>query len=627
MFFFKTVLVQTYLGEIYCLFGALFAILIPMFISASDRKKNGKSHTYHRVMEKRCVAEGRWIQRQVAYLGELTSSQKESWQRALRVFDPQRGQMQTMTLFAEPEVVPPDQLNSVAICLNQIKLRRPRFYGDCWLGCELWRELQLDQFWRSRLMADGRSGVAWEKVLALLVVNRLIAPGSEFRLHRQWFNRSAMDELLDVDGAVACKDRLYRCLDRIMEHRADLFRHLQRRWRDLFSVSFDVLLYDLTSTYFEGLCEEIPMAKHGYSRDGRPDCRQVVIALIVTPDGLPMAYEVMPGNTSDKTTLSSFLKNIEDLYGQARRVWIMDRGIPTEQTLAEMRNRGIDYLVGTPKGKLRALERQLLDKPWKQVRDGVEVKLSQDALELWVLAKSVGRQDKEVAIRRRKLRRFFKGLLALRRSLPNRDQLLQRIGVLRHEAGRAAGLVAIEIPKAREPVTRETFRYRLRTEEFKEAERLDGHYLLRTSLKAEDPEVLWQRYTQLTNIEAAFKCLKNDLNIRPIHHQVQPRVEAHIFVAFMGYALTATLQMRTRQHAPGLTPRAVLEQLAAIQMIDVHLPVNDGRCLVMARHTEPEPEQQLLLNKLGLHLPEQPPPKIYASQLAALAPYMEVAPP
>ena len=595
-----------------------------MFICASDRKKNGKSHIYHRVMEKRCVAGGRWVQRQVAYLGELTSVQEDSWRRALQVFDPQRGQTQTMTLFAKPAVVPPDQLNSVAICLHQIKLRRPRCYGDCWLGHELWRELKLDQFWNPRLAADGRSGVPWEKVLALLVINRLIDPGSEFRLHRQWFDRSAMDELLEVDAAAASKDRLYRCLDRIMEHRSDLFRHLQQRWKDLFSVSFDVLLYDLTSTYFEGLCEYIPIAKHGYSRDGRPDCRQVVIALIVTPDGLPMAYEVMPGNTSDKTTLESFLKKIEDLYGHAQRTWIMDRGIPTEKNLLDLRNRRIDYLVGTPKGKLRAVEQKLLDKPWTEVRGGVEVKLSQEPDELWVLAKSNGRRNKEMAIRRKKLRKFFQGLLALRRSLPKRDQLLQRIGVLRHEAGRAAGLVAIEIPKAREPVTRETFRYFLRTEKFQQAEKLDGHYLLRTSLKAEKPEVLWQRYTQLTNIEAAFKCLKSDLNIRPIHHQVQPRVEAHIFVAFMGYCLMATLQMRTRQHAPGLTPRAVLEQLAAIQMIDVHLPVNDGRCLVMARHTEPEPEQQLLLEKLGLHLPPQPPPKIYASQLAALAPYMEV---
>ena len=566
-----------------------------MFICASQRRKNGKMHTYQRVMEKRHSADGRWVQRQVAYLGELNSQQEDSWRRALQVFDPQRGQMQTLTLFAKPEVVPPNQLNSLAIRLDQMTLRRPRCYGDCWLGLHLWQKLQLDQFWQARLAADGRSGVPWEKVLALLVINRLIDPGSEFRLHRQWFQRSAMDELLEVDVAAASKDRLYRCLDRILEHRRDLFRHLQQRWRNLFSVSFDVLLYDLTSTYFEGQCDQIPMARHGYSRDGRPDCRQVVIALVVTPDGLPMAYEVMPGNTSDKITLMEFLKKIEELYGQARRVWVMDRGIPTEKVLATLRQRGVDYLVGTPKGQLPAIEQKLLDKPWQQVREGIEVKLSQKPEELLVLARSKGRQDKESAMRRRKLRKLFRGLLALRRSLPKRDHLLKRIGVLQHEAGHAARLVAIEIPKAREAVTRDTFRYRLRTEKFKQVQRLDGHYLLRTSLQVEEPEVLWQRYTQLTQIEEAFKCLKSDLNIRPIYHQVQSRVEAHIFVAFLGYCLTATLRMHTRLHAPGLTPRAVLEQLAAIQIIDVHLPVTDGRCLVMSRYTEPEPAQQLLL--------------------------------
>ena len=603
------------------------AILKAMFIRANKRRKNGKLHTYYNVVENRRLADGGSVQRQVLYLGEISAQQEDSWRRALRVFDPALGKTQTMTLFAAPEVIPPEQVNTLAVRLDRMAIHHPRAYGDCWLGCQLWQDLRLDQFWNQRLAADDRSGVPWGKVLAILVINRLIDPGSEFRLHRKWFQQSAMDELLDVDSSAASKDRLYRCLDRILEHRSDLFRHLEQRWKDLFNVSFDVLLYDLTSTYFEGLCEQIPKAVHGYSRDGRPDCRQVVIALVVTPEGLPLAYEVMAGNTSDKTTLEGFLKKIEDLYGSARRVWVMDRGIPTEKALEHMRERGIDYLVGTPKGQLSAVEQRLLDKPWKEVQDGVEVKLSQEEGELLVLARSTGRREKEAAMRRRKLRKFFQGLLALRRSLPKRNKLLQRLGVLRHAAGHAARLVAIEIPLANESVNRETFRYHLRTEKFKQAEKLDGHYLLRTSLKAETPEVLWQRYTQLTQIEAVFKCLKSDLNIRPVHHHVQPRVEAHIFVAFMGYCLMATLQMRTRLHAPGLTPRAVLDQLGAIQMIDAHIPVTDGRCLVMPRHSEPEPEQQLLLNKLELRLPEQPPPKIYASQMAALASHMEAATP
>jgi transposase len=598
-----------------------------MFIRANRRFKNGKLHTYYSVVESRRATNGQNVQRQVLYLGEISQTQEDSWQRALDEFNPQCRREETLDFFAAPQTISARDMRTLSLRLDQMRLRRPRTFGSCWLGCRLWSLLELDRFWDTRLAAAGRSGVAWQKVLQLLVVNRLVDPGSEFRLHRQWFTRSAMDELLQVDRAVAAKDRLYRCLDRILNHRQELFTHLQQRWKDLFSASFDVLLYDLTSTYFEGLCEQIPMAKHGYSRDGRPDCRQVVIALVVTPDGLPLAYEVMPGNTSDRTTLEGFLQKIEQLYGKARRTWVMDRGIPTEQTLATMRTRGIDYLVGTPQGRLSAMDKKLLDKPWQKVQQGIEVKLSQEPAELWVLARSHGRRDKEAAIRRKKLRQYFQGLLALRRSRPKRDVLLQRLGVLKHHAGRAAHLVDIQLPKAREPVTPATFQYRLKVEKFKQAERLDGHYLLRTNLQAQEPELLWQCYTQLTQIEAAFKNLKSDLKIRPIYHQLEPRVEAHIMVAFMAYCLTATLRIQTRRHAPGLTARAVLDQLAAIQMIDVHIPVSDGRCLVLPRYTEPEQEQQFLLDKLELTLPEQPPPRIYASQLAALQEDLETSEP
>ena len=553
--------------------------------------------------------------------------QEDEWQQALDKFNPTCQRDPTLDLFASPRTLSTAKVRTLSLRQDVMRLRRPRTFGSCWLGCRLWSLLELDRFWDLRLAYDGRSGVAWQKVLQLLVVNRLVDPGSEFRLHRQWFTRSAMDELLQVDKAVAAKDRLYRCLDRILPYRQELFVHLQQRWKDLFSVSFDILLYDLTSTYFEGLCEQIPMAKHGYSRDGRPDCRQVVIALVVTPDGLPLAYEVMPGNTSDRTTLEGFLRKIEQLYGKARRTWVMDRGIPTEQTLSAMRARGIDYLVGTPKGRLSAMEQKLLDKPWQKVQQGIEVKLSQEPDELWVLARSKGRRDKEAAMRRQKLRKFFQGLLALRRSCPKRDVLLQRLGALKHQAGRAANLVEIQLPKPREAVTPQTFRYRLKLEKFKQVERLDGHYLLRTSLHDQPPELLWQSYTQLTHIEEAFKNLKSDLKIRPIYHKLEPRMEAHILVAFMAYCLTATLTMQTRQHAPGLTARAVLEQLAAIQMIDVHIPTTDGRCLVLPRYTEPEPEQAFLLEKLKLTLPEQPPPKIYASELAALQEHLQTPEP
>ena len=582
-----------------------------MFMRSTTRKKNGKPHRYYSVVENRRLGDGSVSQRQLLYLGEINDSQEAAWRKSLAVFDEQRQRPETLSLFPEDQVLPADAVNAVQVKLDQIELRRPRAFGDCWLACEIWRQLQLDEFWNQKIGSD-RGAVSWTKVVQLLAVNRLIDPGSEFRLHRQWFDRSAMDVLLDTDFAVAGKDRLYRCLDRLVTHKDDLFKHLKRRWEDLFNVTFDVLLYDLTSTYFEGQCELIPKAKHGYSRDGRPDCKQVVVALVVTPDGLPLAYEIMPGNTSDKTTLKDFLKLIEERYGKARRTWVMDRGIPTEEVLKEMRGNNVQYLVGTPKGKLTQLEKSFLPLPWKNVHDGLQVKLLEESGEVLVLAKSVARASKEIAMRRRKLKKLFNGLLKLRRQAPDRDKLLEKLGALKHEAGRAAGLVELTIPAAKAQATNVTFKWKLRTDKFKSAEHRDGKYILRTNLSGEAPEVLWKKYIQLTEVEAAFKCLKSDLAMRPIHHQLEHRVEAHIFVAFLGYCLTVTLRKRLEVHAPGLTPRAVLEKLATIQMIEVWLPTTDGRWLIMPRYTQPEKEQQLILGKLNLKLPEQPPPRIRA---------------
>ena len=582
-----------------------------MFMRSIPRKKNGKLHRYYSVVENRRLADGSVSQRQLLYLGEINSSQEAAWRKSLAVFDEERQRPETLSLFPDDEVLPPDAVNAIGVKLDQIELRRPRAFGDCWLACELWQQLQLDSFWNQKIGSE-RGGVSWTKVVQLLAVNRLIDPGSEFRLHRQWFDRSAMDVLLNTDFAVAGKDRLYRCLDRLVVHKDDLFKHLKRQWENLFNATFDVLLYDLTSTYFEGQCELIPKAKHGYSRDGRPDCKQVVVALVVTPDGLPLAYEILPGNTSDKTTLKDFLKHIEDRYGKARRTWIMDRGIPTEDVLKEMRANNVQYLVGTPKGKLTQLEKSFLPLPWKDVHDGLQVKLLEDSGEVLVLAKSGARACKEIAMRRRKLKKLFNGLLKLRRQAPDRDKLLQKLGALKKEAGRAANIVEFTIPTPKEKVTKETFHWKLRADKFKIAERRDGHYILRSNLSGEAPEVLWRKYIQLTEVEAAFKCLKSDLAIRPIYHQLEHRVEAHIFVAFLGYCLTATLREKLRVHAPGLTPRAVLEKLATIQMIEVWLPTTDGRWLIMPRHTQPEQDQQLLLEKLKLKLPEQPPPRIRA---------------
>jgi transposase len=596
-----------------------------MFLRSNRRIKDGKPHRYYTVVESRRLQSGKVAQRQVLYLGEINDSQQAAWRRTLEVFDEEQQRYTPLSLFPEDRPVPADAIDSVQVKLGEIKLERARPYGNCWLGCELWRQLQLDRFWSGKL-PPGREAVAWPQVLELLVVNRLIDPGSEFRVHRHWFDHSAMDVLLGQDFAVAEKDRLYRCLDRVLEHKQDLFVHLQQRWKDLFDAEFDLLLYDLTSTYVEGEAEQNPKARYGYSRDKRPDCKQVVIALIVTPAGLPLAYEVMAGNTSEKTTLRGFLDSIESLYGKARRVWLMDRGIPTEDLLREMRTSRQEtfYLVGTSRAKVKQYEKRWLELPWQKVRESVEVKLFAQDGELYVLAKSEGRQAKEMAMRRKKLARLLRKLRAMRRSCPKRDQLLMRVGAAKTDVGRAFGFVKINLPQAEQEVTRETFTFRLDKARLKEAELRDGHYLLRTNLVAEDPAVLWDRYVQLTQIEAAFKCLKSDLGIRPIHHQLEHRVEAHILIAFLAYCLTVTLRHRLRMHAPGLTPRAVLEKLAGIQMLDVSFPTTDGRRLIMPRYTEPDPEQALLLHHLSLVLPQQPPPRITTSALPVLFPQLKM---
>ena len=591
-----------------------------MFLRSTSRKKDGKEHRYFSIVESHRLGSGKMAQRTVLYLGEVNDQQAAAWRKSLEVFDEDQQSSRTLSLFPEDREIPQDAADGLQVRLSGLELRRARAFGNCWLACALWRQLSLDGFWQQRL-PDGREAVSWEKVLQLLVVNRWIDPGSEWRLHRQWFLGSAMDELLGVDFVVAEKDRLYRCLDRILEHKQELFVWLQQKWADLFHADFEVLLYDLTSTYFEGEMEENPKAKHGYSRDGRPDCLQVVIALVITPDGFPLAYEVMDGNTSDRTTLRGYLDQIENSYGQAKRMWIMDRGIPSEAILAEMRNpaRPMSYLVGTGKGKIKQYEKKWLDLPWHKVRDSVEVKLFEQDGELYVLAKSEGRQRKEIAMRRKRLARLLRKLRAMRRSLPSRDQLLMRIGAVKTAAGRAFGFVKIQVPEVGQPVTRESFRFTVDKNKLQEAERRDGHYLLRSNLTGADPAVLWTRYVQLTQIESAFRSLKSELGIRPIYHHLEHRVDAHILIAFLAYCLQVTLKNRLALHAPGLTATAVMEKLATIQMIDVWIPTLDGRWLILPRYTQPEKDTKILLQKLKLELPTQPPPRITA-HLAALEP-------
>jgi transposase len=589
-----------------------------MFLRSTTRKKDGKDHRYFSIVENRRVSSGKTVQRTVVYLGEINDTQHTAWLKTLDVFDEQEQRDRTLSLFPDDREISACAVDRLQVKLSGLELRRARAFGDCWLACELWRQLGLENFWQARL-PTGREEVPWEKVLRLLVVNRWIAPGSEFRVHRQWFIDSAMDELLGVDFAVAEKDRLYRCLDRLLAHKQELFVWLRQQWADLFHADFDVLLYDLTSTYFEGEMAENPKAKRGYSRDGRPDCVQVVIALVITPEGFPLAYEVMDGNTSDRTTLRGFLDRIEHTYGKAKRLWVMDRGIPTEAILAEMRDpaRPVSYLVGTSKSKITQYEQQWLALPWQKVRDSVDVKLFATNGELYVLAKSTGRQAKETAMRRKRLVRLLRKLRAMRHSLPSRDRLLMRLGAAKTDAGRAFGFVQIDVPSPQQAVTRASFRFRVDKAKLKAAELRDGHYLLRSNLTDEDPAVLWTRYVQLTQIEAVFRSLKSELRVRPIHHQLEHRADAHILIAFLAYCLQVTLKQQLVAHAPGLTPATVLEKLATIQMIDVCIPTTDGRWLILPRYTQPDTDTKMLLHQLNIDLPAQPPPRITSPSTAA----------
>jgi transposase len=579
-----------------------------MFLRHKLRRKDGKQHRYWSIVENRRVCGGRTVQRHVLYLGEINDSQRAAWCRTIEAFDANGQASKQIALFPEDRASPPLDCDVVHVRLSGLRLRRPRQWGGCWLACHLWDQLELDEFWSPRLPAS-RQGTRWLNVLKTLVAYRLIDPGSEWRLHRQWFERSAMSDLLGEDFDLVQKDNLYRCLDKLLAHKTDLFSFLQQRWKTLFDAKFEVLLYDLTSTYFECDPPEAGKRRHGYSRDKRSDCVQVVIALIVTPDGLPLAYEVMPGNTSDKTTLRDFLRRIEAQYGKAGRTWVMDRGIPTEAVLAEMRaaETPTHYLVGTPRGRLSQMEKDFLGKPWAQVRDAVQVKLVEQDGELYILARSRTRRDKEQAMRRRRLKKLVKRLHELHQQKLTRDQLLIKLGAARKEAGPAAWrIIDLRLPEKDQTVTPETFGFRLNWQTLRQARRRDGSYLLRSNLTGGDPEQLWAFYLQLTEVEQAFRELKGDLAIRPIYHQTDARIEAHILVAFLAYCL----KQRLRSLAPGLTPRSVLEKMAAIQMLDVHLPTTDGRIVILSRYTEPESEHALLLQRLKISLPDQPPPRI-----------------
>ena len=593
-----------------------------MFLKCSTRKKDGKEHRSWSIVESHRVGRG-VVQRHVLYLGEINDSQRTVWQKSIEVFDEQQGQSGQCALFPEDRPPPATDTPAVQLRLDGLQLSRPRSWGACWLGDQLWRDLQLDAFFAARLGCS-RQGTDWEKVLRLLTLYRLLSPGSEWRLHRHWFAPTARADLLGVDERLAQDDTLYRGLDGLLQHQDELFAHLRQRWSDLFGVKFDVLLYDLTSTYFEcGVpADEKDPRRFGYSRDKRSDCVQVIVALVVTPEGLPLAYERFPGNTADKTTLRDMLQLIQNRYGQAQRIWVMDRGIPTEAVLTELRQSDpkVSDLVGTPKGRLTRLEKELAEKPWQQVRPQLRVKLLPQEGEVYVLAQSTARTHKERAMRRRKLETFWQRLHQLQEQDLTRDELLEKLGAARDRAGRVVARLVKTTVSAQGKLTFTLDRARLRT-----ARNREGRYLLRTNLSADNPERVWHCYRQLVFVEEAFRTLKGDLGLRPIYHHRPDRIEAHLFVAFLAYCLSITLRQRLKALAGGLMPRVVFEKLASLQLRDVRVPTTDGRELLLVRRTEPDRDVTLLLTRLNLTLPAQPPPRISLPKASGESPVDVVA--
>lgn len=583
-----------------------------MFLKAHERYKDGKHHVYYSLTESLRVSRKRVVQRTVLHLGELNTTQIERWQRTVEAVH-EDGRRQQLRLFTDRQGHVPVAAEDIAeVLLSSLVVRRPRRFGDCWVGCKLWEDLGLRAFWEEAL-GEQRGEVAWAKGVELLAVNRLCDPRSELFIHEKWFGQTAMELLLDCTAAVAEKDRLYRALDRMVAHKTALEQHLAQKWRDVFGASFDVLLYDLSSTYFEGSAEEVEKAARGYSRDHRPDCPQLVIAMVVTPEGFPLSYEVFDGDRADVATLEAMLDQVEAKYGRARRVWIFDRGIVSEANLERLRQRGGQYVVGTPRQKLEAHEKALLEGCWQQINDSVQVQLIAAEGGTYVLARSVDRARKEEAMRWRQLRGLMRDLVKLRCSirkgmLVDPGKVLMRLGRFSERWPRAWPYVATEWAEGK--LSWHWDRQALRL-----AQHRDGAYLLRTDLTDHSPQSLWRMYVQLTEVEAVFRALKSDLAIRPIWHWVGQRVEAHVMVAFLGYCLWVCLKQKLKATAPALSPWQVLDQFQRVVQVEVWFKLKGGGAICLPRVTQPEPSQAMLLHQMDWSLPEQPPPRIYKEQL------------
>lgn len=593
--------------------GALWYVLNrDMYVRSHRRRKDGKDHTYYSIVESVRVSGARPYQRRVLYLGELNSSQVSQWERCCEVVT-ERGESKQLSLYANQAPAEANDDDVAEVLLSTLSVSNVKDFGDCWVGLRAWQELSLDTFWEQAL-AEERGAVAWDKVVALLAINRLVSPRSELFVHQKWFPHTAMDVLLGTTPSVAEKDRLYRCLDRIVEHKDSLEQHLTSRWRDMFGAQCDVLLYDLTSTYFEGGALGVEMAKRGYSRDKRGDCKQVLVALVVTPEGFPLTYEVFDGNRNDVTTLEEVLDAVEKKHGKARRIWVFDRGIVSEKNLQLLRERGGQYIVGTRKAVLSRMEQEFLAYPWERISSELEVKLHPQDEESYVLARSSQRRKKEQAMRRRIVRNLRIDVRKLQSAvakgtLKSRDKILLRIGGIEEKHRALKRYFSLSVDSDAK------LSWRFDGKLFLDERRRDGAYLLRTNLSSADPAMLWRQYIQLTEVEAAFRALKSELSLRPIWHSTEKRVKAHIMIAFLGYCLWVYLKRTFQRFAPGLTPWQALQTLKSIKMVDVSFQLRYGGTIVLKRITQPDKPQQLLLANLKWALPKQPPPRIYQRTL------------
>jgi transposase len=576
-----------------------------MFLRAHERRKDGKEHTYWSLVETVRTGDGP-RQRTLCYLGELNSSTQARWLKTVEVFNEQ-GESQQLKLFPSDVEPPANDPNVARVILNKVRLERTRQFGACWLGLQLWKQLGLDNFFEQRVDGD-RAEVPWSQVAAVLAINRLCAPGSELKIEELWYPSTALDDLLEIAEGKLNDTRLYRCLDKLLPEKTRLEQHLKERYGELFQADFDVLLYDLTSTYVEGAAEENALMRRGYSRDHRPDCEQLVIALVVNREGFPFSYEVFDGNRADVTTLETILRMVERKHGIARRVWVFDRGVVSEENLAAIRRRGGHYLVGTPRSKLKQFEAELLQDNWQQVRSEVEVKLVgiPQGEETFILCRTQGRQQKEKAIRSRFSARIEDALRRLERRvaagrLKDRDKIQRCLGRIEARHPQVADLYDMRVVVMAEGLR---VQWAIKPERQTWRDAREGAYLLRTNLSDENAQALWSQYMQLTEVEAAFRALKSELSIRPLFHQLERRVKAHVLVAFLGYAMWVTLKHLLKHWQSELSPAKALELLATLHSADIVLPTTDGREIRLRRITEPTSDQKQLLQQLRIPLPD-----------------------